>query len=65
MTKRFDKYRTNLCLVEIDYITYVKSYDTLVAKIEDGKLVILGWWSSTTTKHINYVAEQLGLQVTK
>lgn len=62
---RFEKYRTNLCIVEVDHIKYVKSYDTLVAKIEGDFLVILGWYSSTTSKHINYVAEQLNLKVTK
>jgi len=62
---KFNKYKENLSLVEIDYIKYVKSYNTLVAKIEDNKLVILGWWSQTTSKHINYVAKELGLQLTK
>jgi hypothetical protein len=63
--KQFKKYRQNLCLVEFDYTTYVKSYDTLVAKVEGNKLVILGWWSQTTSKHINYVAKELGLQLSK
>jgi hypothetical protein len=63
--KRFEKYKTNLSLVEVDYITYVKSYDELVAKIEGNKLVILGWYSQTTQKHINYVAQELGLQLSK
>jgi len=63
--KTFPKYKMNLRLVEVDYITYVQSYNTLVAKIEDGKLIILGSWSTTTIKHINYVAKQLGLQLYK
>jgi hypothetical protein len=63
--RKFEKYKTNLSLVDIEHTTYVKSYDTLVAKVEGNKLVILGWWSQTTSKHINYVANQLGLQLTK
>jgi hypothetical protein len=63
--KKFDKYKSNLSIVEVEYDKYVKSYDTLVARIEGDKLVILGWYSATTTKHINYVAQQLGLIVTK
>jgi len=30
--------------------------------VEDGdKLIVLGWWSVTTSRHINYAASQLGL----
>jgi hypothetical protein len=63
--KTFEKYKQNLSLVVIEGVTYVKSYNTLVARIELDKLVILGWWSQTTSKHINYAAQQLGLSVTK
>lgn len=45
----------------------VKSYDTDVAfGWEDmGTLVVTEWYSRTTSKHINYVAEQLGMAVKK
>jgi len=43
----------------------VISYTTHVATIEDGNLVQLGWWSQTTQKHINYVAQELNLNLIK
>jgi len=43
----------------------VISYTTHVATIEDGNLVQLGWWSQTTQKHINYVAQELSLNLIK
>lgn len=62
---KFPKYKMNLQLVEgVDGFEYVKSYDTLVARVEPGVAVHqLGWWSVTTQKHINYAASQLGLPV--
>ena len=45
----------------------VTSYDTDVASgLENvGTLVASNWYSRTTSKHINYVAEQLGMKVEK
>jgi len=43
----------------------VISYTTHVATIENGNLVQLGWWSQTTQKHINYVAQELNLNLIK
>ncbi len=43
----------------------VWSYTTIVAKIKDDELHQLGYWSQTTQKHINYVADQLGLTLIK
>lgn len=64
---KFPKYKQNLSIVEhCDGNEYIKSYDTLVAKVEMGvALHQLGWWSVTTQKHINYAATQLGLPVKK
>ena len=48
----------------------VYSYNTLVAEIVGNKLYKVKWRvngmsaSQTTTKHINYVARELGLTVT-
>lgn len=62
----FPKYKQNLSIVEHNGYSYVKSYDTLVARIEPGvALHQLVWWSVTTQKHINYAATQLGLPVKK
>ena len=39
------------------------SYDTVVAHIEDNKLIEHGRYSRTTSKHIGYVAQLFGLSV--
>ena len=57
---RLDKYKTNL-YVEGDKVF---SYSTHVADIDHTKRTVikLGYWSSTTSKHINYVANELGYE---
>ena len=62
MTK-FKRYQANLRVVD----NRVISYTTHVATIEGDTLRVLGYWSQgywsqTTTKHINYVASELGLK---
>ena len=57
----FQKYKQNLRVVG----NHIQSYSTLVARIEGSQLIQLGWWSVTTQKHINYAAQQLGLQLVK
>ena len=63
--KTFDRYKKNLRLIGNDII----SYDTHVAEIKNGKLYKLKWnvrgmtSSPTTTKHINYVARELNLEI--
>jgi hypothetical protein len=54
-----EKYKKNL-RIEGDK---VYSYDTHVATITPNQLRVHGWWSPTTSKHINYVAEQLNLHL--
>lgn len=41
----------------------VFSYNTHVATINGSKLIILGYYSQTTSKHINYVAKELNLTI--
>ena len=43
---------------------FIYSYNTKVAEIDsDNKEVIIdGWYSQTTSKHINYVAKELGFE---
>lgn len=55
-----DRYKKNL-KVEDDK---VYSYDTHVATIdqEAGQLVVHGWWSATTSRHVSYVAQEYGLR---
>jgi hypothetical protein len=57
--KKFPKYQTNLCH---DY-EFIYSYNTRVAAITDDGIVRLGYWSQTSSKHINYAAKQLNLSV--
>jgi hypothetical protein len=57
--KNLARYKQNL---RIDG-NRVISYTTHVATIENGNLIQLGWWSRTTQKHINYVAQELSLNL--
>jgi len=59
--KNLERYKQNL---RIDG-NRVISYTTHVATIENGNLIQLGWWSQTTQKHINYVAQELNLNLIK
>jgi len=57
------KYKQNL---RIDG-SKVYSYNTHIATIDHGarKLLVHGWWSMTTSKHVNHVADTYGLTVVK
>jgi len=64
--KIFDRYKQNLKMVGND----IYSYDTVVAQIKDNKLHLVNWYvpgvgshSPTTSKHINYVVQQLNLEI--
>jgi hypothetical protein len=67
MERKFDKYKDNLSVVEFDGAYYIQSYTTKVAKIDydNRNAEILGYWSMTTSKHINYACNELGLTITK
>ena len=56
------KYKQNLRIIDN---VEVWSYNTHVATIVDAELIEHGWWSPTTSKHVNYVADQLDLDVVK
>tara|TARA_R110002012_G_scaffold108225_1_gene250772 strand:+ start:268 stop:459 length:192 start_codon:yes stop_codon:yes gene_type:complete len=56
--KKLEKYKQNLTIING---TDVYSYTTLVAEIKGDELHVFGWWSPTTSKHINYVAQELNL----
>ena len=64
---RFEKYKQNLSQEG----NYIVSYDTKVAEIINGELYKLDWnvggktSSPTTSKHINYAAKELGLEIHK
>jgi len=63
MTKTIDmiklpRYKENLRIINGED---VYSYSTRVAKIIDEELHVFGWWSVTTSRHINYVADYYNL----
>lgn len=53
----FNRYKQNLRMDG----DKVYSYNTHVATKNGRELIIHGWWSVTTSKHINYVASELEL----
>jgi hypothetical protein len=55
--RTLDRYKQNLTIRGNE----VWSYSTHVATIDKNDLLQLGYWSQTTQKHINYVADQLDL----
>ena len=57
--KKFDRYRENLRMHD----GAIWSYNTKVATISDGKLIVPKWYSKTTSTHVNYAASELGLRV--
>ena len=59
--RKFNRYKENLRMIGDD----IQSYSTIVARREGNNLKVLGWWSRTTTKHVNYVAKELGLTLIK
>jgi hypothetical protein len=59
--RKFNRYKQNLTR-QGDKIW---SYSTHVATIKGDELHQLGWWSVTTQKHINYVANELNLKLIK
>jgi len=66
---QLDKYKANLTVcrerVGSDHVINVFSYETLVATGRDGTLTQRQWYSTTTQKHVNYVARELGMDVIK
>ena len=58
--KKLDKYKQNLTIING---TDVYSYTTNVADIKGDELHVFGYFSQTTTKHINYVAKEFGLTI--
>ena len=58
--KKLPKYKENLRIINGED---VYSYSTRVAKIVDEELHVFGWWSPTTSRHINYVAKHYNLKI--
>ena len=59
---KLPRYKENLRIINgVD----VYSYSTRVAQIVDNELHVHGWWSQTTSKHINYVGQEYNYKVVK
>ena len=58
--KKLPKYKENLRIINGKD---VYSYSTRVAQIKGDKLWVYGWWSPTTSKHVNYVADYYNLKI--
>ena len=59
--RTFKKYKQNLRQEG----NQIWSYTTHVATIDGNNLMQLGYWSMTTQKHINYVANCMNLNLIK
>ena len=61
--RKFDSYLQNLSIISNEDGDFIKSYNTLIAKIDYAKktATVLGYWSQTTSKHINYACKELRL----
>lgn len=55
-----DSFYKKAKVLEYNGATYLQSYDIIVAKIENGKAIVNGWYSSTTARHINEFLYQNG-----
>ena len=55
--KKLPRYKENLRIIDG---TDVYSYST---RVKDDKLWVYGWWSPTTSRHINYVAKHYNLKI--
>ena len=58
--RKLPRYKENLRVVNG---TDVYSYSTRVAQIKEDGLHVYGWWSPTTSRHINYVAQYYNLKI--
>lgn len=57
------KYKQNLRIEGnkvFSYVTHVATIDPT-----NGTLTVLGYWSKTTSKHVNHVADELNLEIVK
>lgn len=61
--RTFAKYKQNLSIIRWDGKDWIQSYTTRVALIDYNERTaeLQGYWSMTTSKHINYACQQLGL----
>jgi len=58
MIYSLEKYKQNLRIWNGQIYSYNKK--VAVVSEKDATVYVLGWWSKTTTRHINYVANLIG-----
>jgi hypothetical protein len=61
MIHTFAKYKQNLKVIG----DKLYSYNTHVATIQYPNLIVPKWYSKTTSKHVNYIAQEYNLNVVK
>lgn len=63
--RRFERYVKNLGIVTTPDGDFIQSYSTRVGKIdyEKKEIKVLGYWSRTTTKHINFVSRKFNYKI--
>lgn len=49
-------------ILKYDGALYLKSYNTIVAKIKGNEVYVNGWYSQTTARHINEFLMQNGFK---
>lgn len=49
-------------IIKYNNALYLQSYSTIVAKIDNGEVVVNGWYSQTTARHINEFLQQNGFE---
>ena len=49
-------------IIKYNNALYLQSYSTIVAKIDNGEVVVNGWYSTTTARHINEFLQQNGFE---
>ena len=59
--KKMDRYKENLMVSDNNIFSYLTNVATI--NHENREIIIPKWWSSTTSKHINYVASELNLKL--
>lgn len=57
-----DSFYKKAKVLEYNGAIYLQSYDTIVAKIENGNAIVNGWYSQTTARHINEFLRQNGFE---
>ncbi len=61
--KKMDRYKENLMVSDNNIFSYLTNVATI--DHENREIIVPDWWSSTTSKHINYVAREYNYKVIK